>query len=354
MVGRAPPAEREPAVGGALAVHDDVPVVGERLPLRQPDPGPGLLGQRRGGHHQRVDRRHRTPLAGQPRRVALGRADHHRCPDHARRGHRRARPQRGHRGALVDAYAPAFHRPGQAPDQLRRVHGGAVRGVRAAAYPLGVAPRGGLAGVEQRQVVVGQPVRVGLRDLGPGPVELGLAACERHGAAGPPVAVDALGGGDPAHLADRVVHGPLHGQCPVPAVPPGQRRQRGGEQRRAPAAVAPGRAVPGDLPLQHDDAQRGVGLGQVPRRPQPGVPGAHDRHVGVRVAGQPGSRCQRFVQAGQPVRQMPVVGHRRQSRDHASVSTPRRICSISSKCCWSAISGGASCTTGSPRSSARQ
>ena len=35
-------------------------------------------------------------------------------------------------------------------------------------------------------------------------------------------------------------------------------------------------------------------------------------------------------------------------------STTRRICSISSKCSWSQISGGESWTTGSPRSSARQ
>ena len=43
-----------------------------------------------------------------------------------------------------------------------------------------------------------------------------------------------------------------------------------------------------------------------------------------------------------------------QIRDQASVSTERRICSISSKWAWPQISGGASWTTGSPRSSARQ
>ena len=42
------------------------------------------------------------------------------------------------------------------------------------------------------------------------------------------------------------------------------------------------------------------------------------------------------------------------SCDHASVSTLRRICSISSKCSWVQVSGGASWMTGSPRSSARQ
>ena len=44
----------------------------------------------------------------------------------------------------------------------------------------------------------------------------------------------------------------------------------------------------------------------------------------------------------------------RQSSDQASVSTERSICSISSNCCWSQINGGATWTTGSPRSSARQ
>jgi hypothetical protein len=43
-----------------------------------------------------------------------------------------------------------------------------------------------------------------------------------------------------------------------------------------------------------------------------------------------------------------------QSLDQASVSTPRRICSISSNSFGPMVSGGASCTTGSPRSSARQ
>src|SRR5207253_8646182 len=43
-----------------------------------------------------------------------------------------------------------------------------------------------------------------------------------------------------------------------------------------------------------------------------------------------------------------------QSRSVARDSTSRSFCSISSKCCWSQISGGASWTTGSPRSSARQ
>ncbi len=49
-----------------------------------------------------------------------------------------------------------------------------------------------------------------------------------------------------------------------------------------------------------------------------------------------------------------AVPARTYSSFHASVSVARRICSISSKVDWSEISGGASWTTGSPRSSARQ
>ena len=49
-----------------------------------------------------------------------------------------------------------------------------------------------------------------------------------------------------------------------------------------------------------------------------------------------------------------ALGRGTQSRAQASVSTERRICSISSKCDWSQIRGGDSWITGSPRSSARQ
>ena len=69
--------------------------------------------------------------------------------------------------------------------------------------------------------------------------------------------------------------------APAPAA--GRRLQDAGEQRRAPAAVAPGGAEPGDLPLDHHDPQRRVGQREVVRRPEPGVAGTDDRHVGVDV-----------------------------------------------------------------------
>ena len=48
------------------------------------------------------------------------------------------------------------------------------------------------------------------------------------------------------------------------------------------------------------------------------------------------------------------LAYRRTTCSQASVSTPRSTSWISSNCSVSAISGGASWTTGSPRSSARQ
>ena len=63
VVRRAAAAEREPAVGRALAVDDHVAEVGERRARVEPRLGPERVGQRLGRDHQRVDRRDRAPQA---------------------------------------------------------------------------------------------------------------------------------------------------------------------------------------------------------------------------------------------------------------------------------------------------
>ena len=136
-----------------------------------------------------------------------------------------------------------------------------------------------------------------------------------------------------------------------PAVGAFERRRRAGEQRGAPAAVAARRAEPGDLLLQHDNAQRRIALEQVPRRPQPREPAADDRYVGIPITGEGCSRCQVVRNCVVPEADLPVAVY---SRVHASVRTPRRIPSISSNSGLPIVSGGASWMTGSPRSSARQ
>lgn len=71
------------------------------------------------------------------------------------------------------------------------------------------------------------------------------------------------------------------------------------EQRGTPTTVTPRSAEPDGLGLQNRDPETGIGLRQVVRRPQAGIPGTDDRNVGVQVTGKP-----RPVVTGKP---RPVV-----------------------------------------------
>ena len=82
-----------------------------------------------------------------------------------------------------------------------------------------------------------------------GPFELGLRTRDDHGAAEGDVGVDALAGGHLADLGDRVAHGGVLRDRGVAAGLGGQAVDRHREQRRAPPAVAAGRAEAGDLGL---------------------------------------------------------------------------------------------------------
>ena len=70
------------------------------------------------------------------------------------------------------------------------------------------------------------------------------------------------------------------------------------------------------------------------------------------VLQRPAVHCPEGGQGAVPGRSAPLEPVQRS--EPALSSTTRRICSISSKCSWSQISGGESWMTGSPRSSARQ
>ena len=93
-----------------------------------------------------------------------------------------------------------------------------------------------------------------------------------------------------ADLVDGALHGAVLGDGALAAVALRQPGHGCREQRRAPAPVASAGPEAGDLRLQHGDPQRRVGRRQVVRGPQPGVAGAHDRHVDVEVAGERWSR----------------------------------------------------------------
>src|SRR5581483_6959821 len=134
-----------------------------------------------------------------------------------------------------------------------------------------------------------------------------------------------------------------------PSAQPAERRP----ERLEEAAVAPARAEAAELRLDEGHLERRAPLLQRQRRPQARVAAADDRHVGV---DRPGERLPRWVgrrllePPGGPV----ARGYRRRSSSHASASTPPRMPAIWSNSSWPATSGGEICTTGSPRSSARQ
>ena len=84
-----------------------------------------------------------------------------------------------------------------------------------------------------------------------------------------------------------------------------------GDRVGEPAAVATGRAEPGEALLEHDDPQVGLGALEVVRGPQAGVAGADDRDVDVEVAVEAG-------RSGGPRRRH--HGRRRRARRHQTAT----------------------------------
>src|SRR5690606_31305846 len=200
--------------------------------------------------------------------------------------------------------------------------------------------------------------REGCGGLGAGPRELGGRAGEREGPAEAEVAVDPLARGDLADLAHRGPHRSPHRPGCGCAVLRRDRLGRGRQERRAPPAVAPRGAEARDVRLEDEHAQPGVAFREVVRGPQAREACADDDDVdlGVRVEGRGrGERGAGGEDLVEPERagadEARLVAW---SWPAASVSTPRRICSSSSNSAAAHGRGGASWTTGSPRSSARQ
>ncbi len=254
VVRRTAAAEDEAVVGGALAVDDDVPVVGERLPALQPRLVPEPGGEGLGRDHERVDG---DDLArARRRRPRLGGAHDVPGPDRAAVGADAAgRDLRGP-GALDDPPAAAFDRLRQAPRQTQGVDAGAVRGVRGAEGAGHADGLAGLLGVQQSQPLR-RPGALVRRDLGRGPGQLRLAAGHDDGAAAAEVAVDPLGLHDALDLVDRAAHGLPHGAGGGGTVLGGQGALPLRQQGRAPAAVAAARPEPDPLGLDDEDRRDG-------------------------------------------------------------------------------------------------
>ena len=89
-----------------------------------------------------------------------------------------------------------------------------------------------------------------------------------------------------ADHVDRAAAGDLHRDRPLAVALRRVALQRAVEMPVAPTPVAAGRAVAGDLALQHGHAQRRIGALEVVRAPEPGEPGADDGDIDVRGAGK--------------------------------------------------------------------
>ena len=98
---------------GALAVDDEVPVVGEGRAALEADLRPDVVAERLGRRHERVDRGDGAPPARDGRGVALGREDDVLGPHRAVRGDDAAAADVDGRGALVDRDTAALDRGGQ-------------------------------------------------------------------------------------------------------------------------------------------------------------------------------------------------------------------------------------------------
>ena len=282
---RPPNASRSSA--RALAVDDQVPVVGERLRARaSPTWSQNCVGQRLGRDHQRVDGRDHVPAgAGQAGGVALGRAHHDAAP--ARPRARSAPAPAASEVARVPSWIVAPRRSTlRARPRTRRAGWIAAQcGVYVATEHVRRAELlASLGRVEQPQVLRPEAPGTPLVDLGCRAPQLHRRAGEHDGAAlarsrqsipRPPRPRRPRPPSTASRGTGRRAASRLRGGRHL--------LQRGREQRRAPAAVAPAGAEAGGLGLEHDHPQRRISAQQVVRRPQSGVAGPDDRDVGVVV-----------------------------------------------------------------------
>jgi len=185
---------------------------------------------------------------------------------------------------------------------------GALRGEQRALRPGDTDPLGCLLRVEQL-VVVAQPQFHQLLVLVLDTRPLVGAARDQELPALAILRVDTLGGGDAADLVDRVVERQVDGTRGVRAEARREHARANRELRRTPAAVAPRRAEPGDLALDHDHAERRVLTEQIVGRPQAREPRAEDRDVHVDGTRERRARGQVVGRSLEPETVGPVIFH---------------------------------------------
>ena len=226
-------AERDPPVGGALAVDHQPAGVAERRPVGQPDRVEHVGRQRLGGDHQRVDRHQRAAQAGELGSERLGGPHAEPRPHALPVGPDAMALDVLDRRVLVDHHAAPLDRGGQ-PD-ARGAPDPAPRSVRVNDAPwTSLIPTRSrvVVGVEPAHVVVTEAEGVVFAHLALHARRLRRAAGHVQRATLGEPAVDRLGGDHAAHLVDRGVHRQLD--------PPGSRPPVvGGDRPPGSSAAAP-------------------------------------------------------------------------------------------------------------------
>ena len=224
-------------------------------------------------------------------------------------------------GLLMDRRAHPLDQAGEAARELAGVDRGGVGRVEGSGPARDPQPLVQPRWVEEL-VATGQPE----------PLELAELRLERRGLVRPardgqlastsPVDVEVLGCRDVPDLIDGRVHGRVRAAGRIVAVEALEPRERDVHPRRAPAAVAAGRAEAGDVAFQQDDAQRRVGLQEVVGGPEPRVAGAEDGHVGVGRSVEGGPRGQVVRARLEPIGDRGIVAHSRWIPHGAGTDAP--------------------------------
>ena len=218
------PPNDEPVVGGALAVDDQVPVVGEGL-RRRPSPAASQndARQRLGGDDQRVHRRdRRAGPASSALQASVARTTRRRVHD-AAVGDHPAGAEARRRGPLDDPRRRARSTARASPRTSRAGWIRAQCGVYVAAEHPG-RPDQRCRRRRHRAAATRRPRDAG--GLGAGPVELRRRAGQRDRAALDVVAVDVLRRRRPRRPRRRCAHRRAASPARRRPVPPGQRRRR--------------------------------------------------------------------------------------------------------------------------------
>ena len=283
MVRRTAPAEGKSVIRCALAVDEEVATIGECRSLVQADRVPHILPEWLGGDHEGVDGCDRALVPRQARGVSLCSAHHVTCAHATAWGAHQPGTHLRDGRVLVDNPASLDDGLRELAHQAGGMDRGAMRGVRRADDIGGREKATGLLGIEESVVLLAESPATPLSDLLLGALPLQGSARGDNGAALGPLNVPAFGLRDAPNVVDGVVHRALQADGTLAVAHARDLGHARGEERGAPAAIAPTGSESRVLGLQHGHANARLLGEQVVGGPQAGVARAHDDDVGLGV-----------------------------------------------------------------------